>query len=76
MVRYFLQFVLPLILPTVLYFVAVPILQGRARKAGASEEEINPNTPWIRLIIAGVVLMGVGLAVTMLLTPAAPPTAE
>ena len=72
MVRIFIQFILPLLLPTVLYFIAVPMLKSRAVKNGANAADLQFDTPWVRLIVAGFVLLLVGLAVAMMLTPPLP----
>lgn len=59
MSRILLQIILPLLLPTVAYFLWV--LLGRPGGPNVLEE-----TPWFWLIIVGVLLMGGGLVATAL----------
>lgn len=70
MSRALLQIVLPLVLPTLLYLVWAAFI----RKPGEEEEELRwlRKGPWVWLISAGVVLMGIGLGVSAWLGGAPP----
>ena len=66
MIRILFTYVLPLVLPTILYFTwmgwvgrKIAVLQ----KAGQDVEHIKIKTPWIRLVLTGVVLMAIGLVI-------------
>ena len=65
MSRILLQTLLPLLLPTVAYFLWA--LLGRPKAPIVLED-----TPWFWLIIVGVLLMGIGLSITALTQGAAP----
>ena len=70
MTRILLQYLLPLILPTLVYLLWIWIA-GRARtEEGVSR--LASEGPWLWLIVAGVVLMGAGLAATALTGGMAP----
>ncbi len=69
MSRVLLQILLPLLLPTVIFFLWAWL----APRLGIdSRSNVLQDTPWFWLIIAGVLLMGVGLSVTALTQGAAP----
>jgi hypothetical protein len=73
MSRALLQIVLPLVLPTLLYILWAVFI----RKPGQNNGDTNAfawvqQGPWLWLIAAGVVLMGIGLTATALLTGADP----
>ncbi|HEY9081409.1 hypothetical protein [Magnetovibrio sp.] len=81
MVRIFLTYILPLILPTVLYFAwtlwvrkQVERHRAQAQAEGVEGDHTDPadydiKTPWFRLILAGVVLMIVGLVISVFFGP-------
>ena len=60
MTRILLQYLLPLILPTLVYLLWVRIA-GRARTV-EGVNRLASEGPWLWLIVAGVVLMGAVLA--------------
>jgi hypothetical protein len=69
MSRIALQILLPLLLPTVAFFLWAWL----APRFGIdSRSNVLQTTPWFWLIIAGVLLMGVGLTATALTQGAAP----
>lgn len=70
MTRVLLQYLLPLILPTAIYLLWVKVA-GQARTA-AGVSRLTREGPWLWLILAGVALMGAGLAVTALTGGAGP----
>ncbi len=59
--RIFLQFVLPILLPGLLFVLWTYLTQVRPGTAGPTRALIAEG-PWFRLILAGFVLMAVGLA--------------
>jgi len=80
MLRIIVTYILPLALPTVLYFVwtawvrkQVRTNRAKARSEGTADhtepEEFDLKTPWFRLILAGVILMAVGLVLSVFLGP-------
>ena len=85
MVRILITYILPLVLPSVMYFawaswvrrkIAAQHAQAQAEDDTITAEEIaayDIKTPWFRLILAGIVLMGVGLVLTVLLSAPNPP---
>ncbi|MCK5445227.1 MAG: hypothetical protein KAI73_06350 [Rhodospirillaceae bacterium] len=77
MFRMVFSYVLPLVLPTILYFVWMSWVRRKveaARRRGEDAEHMQLKTPWIRLLLAGVMLMAVGLAVLATVS-GAPPSA-
>lgn len=69
MSRILLQILLPLFLPTVAFLLWAWL----APRLGIdSQSKVLQGTPWFWLIIAGVLLMGVGLTATALTQGAAP----
>jgi uncharacterized membrane-anchored protein YitT (DUF2179 family) len=69
MTRILVQIFLPLILPTVAFFLWAWI----AKRIGVDpHSNVLQGTPWFWLIIAGVLLMGVGLTATALMQGAEP----
>ena len=85
MLRMIITYILPLVLPTVLYFawtlwVRKQVQSHRAQAAANGGEgdhtevtDYEIKTPWFRLILAGVVLMMVGLVLSVFLSPKNPP---
>ena len=85
MVRIIITYILPLVLPTVLYFawtqwVRKQVQSHRAQAAaeGVAGDHTEPadyeiRAPWFRLILAGVILMMVGLVLSVFLSPKNPP---
>ena len=66
MVRIILSYILPLVLPTMFYFLWMSWVRKKvaaARAAGEDVEHLELKTPWVRLVLAGVVLMAAGLVV-------------
>ncbi|TVS00273.1 MAG: hypothetical protein EA406_01030 [Rhodospirillales bacterium] len=64
MSRILLQYLLPLVLPTVLFFLYTWISGPRQGDQGAAAQA--QRAPWFWLILAGFVLMAAGLAFTAL----------
>lgn len=88
MVRILISYVIPLLLPTVMYFiwtawVRKQIAANRAKVADgpSAGDEITAEdveayeirTPWFRLILAGACLVLVGLMLSVYLGPRNPP---
>ncbi len=78
MVRIFFTYILPLALPTLMYFAWVAWVrkkvQAKRTKAqaegvehvdGDDPADYDIKTPWLRLILAGIGLTAVGLVLTM-----------
>lgn len=66
MVRILFSYVLPLVLPTIFYFMWMGWIRQKinaARRAGEDIEHIKIKTPWVRLVLAGVVLLVIGLTI-------------
>ncbi|TVR82319.1 MAG: hypothetical protein EA405_07070 [Rhodospirillales bacterium] len=64
MTRILLQYLLPLVLPTVLFFLYSWIFGGKTGDQSAPSQ--MQRAPWFWLILAGFVLMAAGLIVTAL----------
>jgi hypothetical protein len=88
MVRIFISYVLPLFLPTVIYFiwtawVRKQIAAKHAQSVSAADETdeviaaevaaFDIPTPWFRLALAGVGLVLVGLMLSVFFAPKNPP---
>ena len=85
MVRILISYILPLVLPTILYFgwaswvrkkIAAQHAQANAENDPITAEEIaayDIKAPWFRLILAGIILMGIGLMLSVVLGPKNPP---
>ncbi|MBF0247478.1 MAG: hypothetical protein HQL36_05335 [Alphaproteobacteria bacterium] len=69
MARILFTYVLPLLLPTVLYFVWAAWARHKRRDEGAGAEDVDIKTPWLALAGAGVALMTAGLVASALLGP-------
>jgi len=63
MMRIFLHYVLPLLLPTLMYLAWI-IISNRKRATNGEAPSLISEGPWFRLILAGFGLMLIGLAVT------------
>lgn len=61
MVRILLSVVVPIVLPTVLYFLYAWFVARRARVAGAAPDKVD--VPWSWLALAGVVLLALSLLI-------------
>jgi hypothetical protein len=59
--RILLQFVLPIVLPGLLFLLWTYLTQARSQNGGTARTLIAEG-PWFRLILAGFVLMAAGLA--------------
>jgi hypothetical protein len=66
MTRVLLQYLLPLLLPTVIYLVWWYLI-GRATSAPGVPAPLREG-PWFWLILAGVALMAAGLIVTAMMS--------
>lgn len=78
MIRILFTYVLPLVLPTILYFTWMGWIKrkiSKLQKAGEDIDHIKIKTPWIRLVLAGVVLMAIGL-VTIAVLGGAPANSD
>jgi len=86
MLRIIITYILPLALPTVLYFIWTSWVrkQVRANRAKARSdattdhtepEEFDIKAPWFRLILAGVTLVAIGLVLSVFLGPKNAPDA-
>ncbi|NQU56760.1 MAG: hypothetical protein HQ513_05960 [Rhodospirillales bacterium] len=62
MIRVFLLYILPIVLPSVIYFVWLTYIH-KADEGGPDKALIVRQGPWFRLILAGLALMIVGLTV-------------
>ena len=60
MIRIFFTYLLPLLLPTVLYFLWM-LPSWRAAKAQGKEEPLWHSAPWLWLFASGVGLIVIGL---------------
>ncbi len=69
MLRIVITYILPLALPTALYFAWVVW----RRKSKAPEEKPQIPMPWFTLILAGLILMSLGLVMSVVLGPKNPP---
>lgn len=63
MLRFLLQYLLPLVLPFLIWFGYVALSQGRSM-------DWLDRTPWVPLAIAGVVLLAISLVTWSLMTGA------
>jgi hypothetical protein len=74
MIRIVLSIVLPLVLPTALYFLYVWYMARRARAADPTGSNAPPevDVPWWWLALAGMVLVLVSLAINFVDTGAKP----
>lgn len=89
MARIFISYILPLVLPSVLYFMWIQWVRrqinanrAKAKAEGHPEgipgdhtrpEDFDIKMPWFRLIIAGVALTVVGLVLSVFIVPQNPP---
>jgi uncharacterized protein DUF6111 len=62
--RRFLEILIPLFLPTLIYFLYLAIARRQARATGASPAAGFKDMPWTWLVGAGVALLAVTLAAT------------
>ena len=69
--RIFLQFILPLLLPGLLYIAWTYLTQARSEDGGPARAVIAEG-PWFRLLLAGFVLMIIGLATAAMLGGTSP----
>lgn len=70
MIRILLQYLLPLVLPTVLFFIWAWF--ARRRGLAAAPAAGVRETPWLWLAVAGVLLMGATLVAVALTSGADP----
>lgn len=66
MFRILFTYVLPLVMPTIFYFLWMGWIRRKinaARAKGEDAEHVKIKTPWVKLVLAGVVLMAVGLSI-------------
>lgn len=73
--RTLLQYVLPLVLPLVVYGVWLAVARHRARKAGVAEVPDWHGAPWTWLLVAGIGLVCVGFVI-LAFQDGAPPDAK
>lgn len=85
MARILISFVLPFVMPTVIYFLWTAWVRKKIMAQHAKDGDANADitadeveayeirAPWLRLIIAGVVLMLVTLMLSVLISPKNPP---
>lgn len=82
MVRILISYVIPLLLPTVMYFLWVAWVRRKIMASHSpADSEVTPEevaafeirTPWFRLILAGAVLVLVTLVLGVFLGPKNPP---
>lgn len=77
MIRILITYIIPLALPTIMFFIWSAWARKRLKAKHATDEEAQEafeiSTPWFRLIIMGVVLMAVGLILSVLFSPKNPP---
>lgn len=75
MIRIFFTYVLPLLMPSILYFVWMSWVRRKVNAAiarGEDAKHVELKTPWLRLLLAGIILMAVGLGVVAVLGGGAP----
>ena len=60
MTRILLHYVLPIALPTIVYFGWLWLTRNK-RAAAGGPDDARPRTPWFWLIVTGFVLMAGGL---------------
>lgn len=63
MIRVFFLYVLPILLPSILYFCWITFIH-KGEQDGPNREKLVREGPWFRLIFAGLGLMIIGLVVT------------
>ncbi len=63
MIRVFFLYVLPILLPSLMYFCRIAFIH-KAGQEGTNKQVLVREGPWFRLILAGLGLMIVGLVVT------------
>lgn len=63
MIRVFLLYILPILLPSVMYFCWVAFVHKKGEH-GPDKAALVREGPWFRLIFAGLGLMIIGLAIT------------
>lgn len=85
MLRILITYILPLVLPSILFFgwaswvrkkIAAQHAQAQADDDTITADEIaayDIKAPWFRLILAGIILMGIGLLLSVFLAPPNPP---
>ena len=81
MIRILISYVIPLLLPTVMYFIWTAWVRRQIAITHKGNTEVTPEeieafeirTPWFRLILAGAVLMLLGLVLSTFLGPQNPP---
>ncbi len=62
MIRIFLLYILPILLPSLMYFCWVAFVSKK--KEGPDKQALVREGPWFRLIFAGLGLMIIGLVIT------------
>jgi hypothetical protein len=70
--RRFLEILIPLLLPTLIYFLYLAIARRQARASGAAPTFVFTDMPWSWLAGAGVALLAVTLAASALFGGAEP----
>jgi len=63
MIRVFLLYILPIVLPSVMYFCWVAFVH-KGEENGPQKATLVREGPWFRLIFAGLGLMIIGLTIT------------
>lgn len=77
MIRMIFTYVVPLVLPTVMFYIWSAWMRRRLAQQHATEEEAKEafriKTPWFRLLLTGLGLMVLGLILSVILSPKNPP---
>jgi len=74
MIRILITYIIPLVLPTVMFFLWSAWVSRKIDRTHADvTESFKIKTPWFRLILTGVSLMVIGLILSVLIGPKNPP---
>jgi hypothetical protein len=74
MIRTFIQYLVPLLLPAAVYFIWAGLARRKAAAAGVGGAPEWRDGPWLTLLAAGLVLAGAVLFATALMTGYDPET--
>lgn len=72
MIRVFLLYILPIVLPSLMYICWVTFFHKPDKEGAPGKEKLVREGPWFRLILAGLGLMIIGLAITAITGGTAP----
>ncbi len=60
MIRVFFLYILPIVLPSVMYFCWIAYIH-KFKEGAPDKAQMISKGPWFRLVLAGLVLMAIGL---------------